>query len=295
MTSQTTSSIGDLTGKVCVVTGGGSGIGRALAHRFAAAGMRIAIGDIEASAIDSTVVELGGDGDRIVGLRCDVRSIEDVERLRDETLRRFGSVHLVCLNAGVAPCGPILGTPLAVWNWVLDVNLRGVIHGVHAFAPLLAEQRAGHIVCTASAAGVTDTPTVAPYGASKHAVVGLAAALRRELAESGIGVSVLCPGLINTRIFESERNRPAGMEDPSKDNPFSQRYRALLATSGVAPEQVAEVVYQAVLDNQFFVFPTADLDEMIEARIADIRQGLVWRDTVGLGPRPIPRAAPPSS
>lgn len=274
-----------LTDKVCVVTGGGSGIGRALAHRFRAGGMRIAIGDIEAGAIDSVVHELSGDGDRVMGVRCDVRSIADVQRLRDETLKRFGSVHLVCLNAGVAPVGPILETSLEVWNWVLDVNLRGVIHGVHVFAPLLAGQGAGHIVCTASAAGVSDTPTVGPYGATKHAVVGLAAALRSELADRGVGVSVLCPGLINTRIFESERNRPDGMDDPSRDNPLSQRYREML-TSGAPPEQVAEVVYQAVLDNQFFVFPTFDFDQMIEARIADVRQGLTWRDAAGSRRRP---------
>jgi NAD(P)-dependent dehydrogenase (short-subunit alcohol dehydrogenase family) len=268
----------DLTDKVCVVTGGGSGIGRALAHRFAAAGMRVAIGDVEPGAIDATVAELSGDGHRILGVRCDVRSIEDVQRLRDETVKRFGCVHLVCLNAGVAPVGRILDTSLDVWNWVVDVNLRGVIHGVHVFAPLLAEQGAGHVVCTASAAGVSDTPTVGPYGASKHAVVGLAAALRGELAEHGVGVSVLCPGLIRTRIFESERNRPDGMEDPSRGNPISQQYREMLAAKGAPPEQVAELVYRAVLENQFFVFPTSDLDAMIEARMAEVRQGLAWRD-----------------
>jgi NAD(P)-dependent dehydrogenase (short-subunit alcohol dehydrogenase family) len=278
MSVPTTTSAVDLTGHVCVVTGGASGIGRALAQHFAAAGMRVAIGDIEDAAIEATVNALGGDGDRILGLRCDVRSIDDVQRLRDEAVARFGSVYLVCLNAGVAPCGPMLETSLAVWNWVLDVNLRGVIHGIHAFAPLLAEQRAGHIVCTASAAGVTDTPTVGPYGATKHAVVGIAAALRAELEPNGVGVSVLCPGMINTRIFESERNRPSGMPDPSRDNPYSKQYRELLAASGIAPEQVAEVVHRAVLDNQFFVFPTADFDHMIETRIAAIRQGLAWRD-----------------
>src|SRR5262245_3077850 len=246
MTLQTGSSPGDLADKACVVTGGASGIGRALAGRFAAAGMRVAIGDIEAAAIDSTVDELGGDGDRVVGVRCDVRSIEDVQRLRDEALTRFGGVHIVCLNAGVAPIGPILDTPLDVWNWVLDVNLRGVVNGVHVFGPLLAEQGSGHIVCTASAAGLADTASVGPYSATKHAVVGLAAALRNELAVKGVGVSVLCPGLIRTRIFESERNRPDGMDDPSRDNPLSTQYREALAATGAPPEQVADSVYRAV-------------------------------------------------
>lgn len=295
MTSQATPPLGDLTDKVCVVTGGGSGIGRAVARRFAAAGMRVAIGDVEPGAIAAAVEELGGDGDRAVGVPCDVRSIEDVRRLRDETVRRFGSVHLVCLNAGVAPVGPILDTPLDVWNWVLDVNLRGVIHGVHVFAPLLAEQGTGHVVCTASAAGVTNTPTLGPYGATKHAVVGLAAALRGELAERGVGVSVLCPGLIKTRIFESERNRPDGMEDPSRGNPISKQYREMLATSGAPPEQVAEVVYHAVLENQFFVFPTSDLDAMIEARIAEVRQGLAWREETELRRGGASRASSPSA
>jgi NAD(P)-dependent dehydrogenase (short-subunit alcohol dehydrogenase family) len=232
---------GDLTDKVCVVTGGGSGIGRALAHRFAAAGMRVAIGDIEAAAIESTVAALGGDRDRVVGLQCDVRSIEWMQRLRDETMKRFDGVHLVCLNAGVAPAGNILDTPPDVWDWVLDVNLRGVIHGVHVFGPLLVAQGAGHIVCTASAAGLINTQTMGPYGMTKHAVVGLAAALRGELDPHGVGVSVLCPGLIKTRIFESERNRPDGMEDHSTNNPTLKQYRELLEASGAPPEQVAEV------------------------------------------------------
>lgn len=271
---------GDLTDKVCVVTGGGSGIGRALALRFAAAGMRIVIGDVELSAVDSTVGELGGDGNRVLGVRCDVRSIEDVQRLAGETVKRFGGVYLVCLNAGVAPAGAMLQTSLDVWDWVVDVNLHGVIHGVHVFSPLLVAQAAGHIVCTASAAGVCDTPTMGPYSATKHAVVGLAAALRGELASSGVGVSVVCPGVIKTRIFESERNRPAGMEDPSENNPLSRHYRDMMATVGAPPERVAEVVYQAVLDNQFFVFPTSDLDEMIESRLAEVREGLAWRNAL---------------
>jgi len=282
MTNAGTSRGGDLTDEVCVVTGGASGIGRALAHRFAAAGMRVALADIEADPLATAVAGLGGDGDRVLGVRCDVSSATEVEQLRDVVLARFGDVHLVCLNAGVAPTGPLLDTPPAVWDWVLGVNLLGVVHGIAAFGPRLVERGRGHIVCTASVAGVTDTPTVGAYGTSKHAVVGLATALRHELAGSGVGVSVVCPGFIETRIFESERNRPAGMDDPSVDNPTSKAYRELLATRGVPPARVAEFVHRAVLDDQLFVFPTTDFDLSIEGRIAAIRQGLEWRDAVAV-------------
>jgi NAD(P)-dependent dehydrogenase (short-subunit alcohol dehydrogenase family) len=270
----------DLKDKVCVVTGGASGIGRALAHRFAKAGMRVVIGDVEAGALDAVVAELGGDGARVLGVPCDVRRLEFVERLCDEATKRFDTVHLVCLNAGVAPAGNILDTPPEVWDWVLDVNLRGVIYGMRVFGPVLVAQGAGHIVCTASAAGMSNTPTMGPYGMTKHAVVGLAAALRGELEPHGVGVSVLCPGLIKTRIFESERNRPDGMKDHSQSNPMLQQYRALLEAGGAPPEQVAEVVYRAVLANQFFVFPTTDFDAMVETRIEEMRQGFAWRDRV---------------
>ena len=271
-----------LRDKVCVVTGAGSGIGRAMAHRFAVAGMKVALADIEQGPFDGVAAELGGDGDRVLGVRADVASMDEMNRLRDAVLGRFGRADVVCLNAGVAPVGGLVDTPLEVWSWVLDVNLRGVIHGAKAFAPVLADQGSGHIVCTASVAGLTDTATLSAYGTSKHAVVGLATALRSELAASGVGVSVLCPGLIDTKIFESERNRPGGMADPSQDNPVSKQMRDLIATQGVSPDQVADVVHQAVLDNQFFVFPTSDVDELIKSRIAAIQQGLKWRDALDL-------------
>jgi NAD(P)-dependent dehydrogenase (short-subunit alcohol dehydrogenase family) len=266
----------DLTDKVCVVTGGAGGIGRAFAARFLEAGMRVVVADVEESAIRSAVASLDA-GDRVLGLTNDVRSLDDTRRLCDATMEHFGAVHVVCLNAGVAPVGPMLDTPPEVWEWVFDVNVRGVVHGALVFGPVLAEQGEGHVVCTASVAGLMDTGTLPPYGVSKHAVVGLAGSMRQELADHGVGVSVLCPGLINTRIFESERNRPAGMEDPSDDNPTSKAYRDMIL-DGAPPAQVADVVFQAVLDNQFFVFPTRDLDAMIEARIADIHQGMEWRD-----------------
>ncbi len=269
-----------LRDRVCVVTGAGSGIGRAMALRFAAAGMKVVLADIEREALDAVAAEF--DADRVLAVRADVVSMDEMNGLRDAAIERFGSVYLVCLNAGVAPTGGLLDTSLEVFNWVLDVNLRGVVHGAKAFAPSLVEQGSGHIVCTASVAGLTDTTTLSAYGTSKHAVVGLATALRGELAAFGVGVSVLCPGLIRTKIFESERNRPDGMADPSQDNPVSKQLRDLLATQGVSPDQVAGVVHQAVLDNQFFVFPTSDVDELMKSRIAAIQQGWQWRDALDI-------------
>jgi NAD(P)-dependent dehydrogenase (short-subunit alcohol dehydrogenase family) len=266
-----------LNDKVCVVTGGGSGIGRALAHRFAAAGMRVALGDIEAAPLKSVVEELGGDGDRVLGLECDVRLVEDSERLRDATVERFGAAHVVCLNAGVAPIGPLVDTSPDAWRWVVDVNLMGVAYGVHAFGRLLAEQGDGHIVCTASSAGLIDAPSLGAYSATKHAVVGLAASLRRELADRGVGVSVVCPGLVNTKIFESERNVPAGIDVRTVDHETTRNYREMLS-SGCSPDLIAEFVHRAVLDDQFFVIPNAELDELIEARIDAVRQGIAWRE-----------------
>ncbi|HEX4017933.1 MAG TPA: SDR family NAD(P)-dependent oxidoreductase [Frankiaceae bacterium] len=271
---------GRLRDKVCVVTGAGSGIGRAMAMRFAAAGMKLVLVDIERGALDAVAAELGGDADRVLDVRADVASMEEMNGLRDAALERFGRVDVVCLNAGVAPVGGLLETTLEVWEWVIDVNLRGVFYGAKAFGPVLAEQGSGHIVCTASVAGLMDATTLNAYGTSKHAVVGLASALRGELAAFGVGVSVLCPGLINTKIFESERNRPGGMDDPSQDNPMSKQLRDLISTQGVSPDQVAGVVHQAVLDNQFFVFPTSDLDEMVQSRITALQQGLAWRDSL---------------
>jgi NAD(P)-dependent dehydrogenase (short-subunit alcohol dehydrogenase family) len=266
----------ELSDKVCVVTGGGSGIGRAMAHRFAAAGMRIAVADIEAGALKGVVDELGG-GDRVLGVDCDVRLADDVDRLRDLTIERFGAAHIICLNAGVAPIAPLLQTSADAWRWVVDVNLMGVAYGVSAFGPLLAAQDDGHIVCTASSAGLIDAPSLGAYSATKHAVVGLAAALRRELDGTGVGVTVVCPGLVNTKIFESERNVPTGMADPNANDATTKGYREML-TRGDPPDVIAEQVHRAVLDNQFFVVPSADMDPLIEARIDLIRQGISWRD-----------------
>jgi short-subunit dehydrogenase len=149
---------------------------------------------------------------------------------------------------------------------------------MQALGSVLVAQGAGHIVCTASAAGLADTPTLGPYSATKHAVVGLAAALRHEIADRGVGVSVLCPGLVDTRIFESERNAPNNICEHRGDIEVVKGYRDALTQAGAPPAQVAEFVLRAVLDDQFFVFPSTDFDPGAEGRIAAIRQGFAWRD-----------------
>jgi NAD(P)-dependent dehydrogenase (short-subunit alcohol dehydrogenase family) len=262
----------ELEGRVCVVTGGASGIGLALARRFRDAGMRIAIGDIEANALADAVESLGG-VDEVLGVRCDVTSLADVHALKDQVVHRYGAVDLVCLNAGVAPVGPLLETSVDTWKWVLEVNVLGVVHGVDAFARLLTAQGSGHLVLTASAAGLSSSPSLGAYSATKHAVVGLAAVLRDELRASGVGVSVLCPGLVRTRIFESERNHPDEGSNPHSDSRALAYLRDIIGR-GVEPPEIAEAVHGAVLEDRLFVIPTSDVTGIITQRLDEVRAAL---------------------
>jgi NAD(P)-dependent dehydrogenase (short-subunit alcohol dehydrogenase family) len=247
----------ELRDRVAVVTGGASGIGRALATRFLADGMRVVLGDVQADALDAAVDELRGQGE-VVGVVTDVSVASDVERLRDRALDAFGAVHVVCNNAGVGG-GSVVGTPLPVWEWVVGVNLMGVVHGVHAFLPVLLEQDEGHVVNTASLAGLNGLPGLGVYSTTKFAVVGLSESLHHDLVARGaaVGVSVLCPGFVPTGFPDSARNAPPGVADlvggvgvaPSDDVA-----RARAAPSATA-EQVAEAVRDAVLAGTFYVFP----------------------------------------
>jgi len=250
----------DVAGKTAVITGGASGIGLATARRLGAAGARLVLGDVEETPLKEAVTSLQADGAPVHGVVCDVASLEDVERLRDEALEAFGSVHVVINNAGVGGAS-IIGSPIEMWRWVASVNLDGVVHGVHTFLPLLIEQDEGHIVSTASLAGLGGVPGMGAYCATKFAVVGLSESLVLDLAARGsaVGVSVLCPGFVATRIAESDRNMPESVRAAtSADGDEHAELRALAAAvvaAGIDPAVVADHVLGAIERNEFWVLP----------------------------------------
>src|SRR5580704_6437907 len=202
-----------LRDKVAVITGGASGIGKAVAARAAAEGMKIVVADIEEGPLKEAEAEISSTGADVLGVVADVSDAASVRDVRDRALDRFGAVHLVHNNAGIGLGGPIWEVSEQDWRWILGVNLWGVVHGIATFVPLLLEQGEGHIVNTASVAGLIVAPFLGPYNATKQAVVAISETLFKDLqsvgAPMGVGVSVLCPGFVRTRIAESDRNRPA--------------------------------------------------------------------------------------
>ncbi|HEY7107340.1 MAG TPA: SDR family NAD(P)-dependent oxidoreductase [Acidimicrobiia bacterium] len=245
-----------LQGKTAVITGGASGIGRALADRFAAEGMRLALGDIEEDALARAVDELDAAGAEVIGVRTDVAELADVEALRDRAIEQFGAVHVVCNNAGVAG-GSVIDSPIEVWRWVMGVNLWGVVHGCHVFLPLLLEQDEGHIVNTASIAGLAGAAGLGVYCTTKFGVVGLSDSLFQDLAarSSNVGVSVLCPGFVNTRIYESDRNMPDHVRAATGRDPAGDEVTRTVVGLGIPAADVAELVLAAVRERHFFVLP----------------------------------------
>ncbi len=246
--------LSDLTGKVAVVTGAASGIGLALTERCVADGMSVVMADVEEARLADEATRLGQTGADVLAVLCDVSRPDDVAALAEQTIAHYGSVHLLCNNAGVGPGGPMLSTTPADWQWTVGVNLLGVAYGVTTFAPLMVAQGSGHIVNTASEAGLVTTALLGMYCATKHAVVGLSEALYRELEGTGVGVSVLCPNLVRTNIFMSERNRPGGSTLTADENAAMAPLRESLATMGIPPEEVAAQVIDAVKADRFWVF-----------------------------------------
>jgi NAD(P)-dependent dehydrogenase (short-subunit alcohol dehydrogenase family) len=267
----------ELKGKVAVITGAASGIGRAVALRVADEGMKVVLADIEEGALKEAEGEVGRRGAETTSVVVDVSDGASVRELRDRALDAFGAVHLVHNNAGVGGGGPIWEVPEQDWRWILGVNLWGVVHGVATFVPLFIEQGEGHVVNTASIAGLTTAPFLGPYNATKQAVVAISETLFKDLQAtgvSGVGVSVLCPGFVRTRIGESARNRPAwapegATEDPEATESMRAAINEMIA-SGIPPEDVADKVVAAVRTNTFYIRTHPELDAAIATRFAEI-------------------------
>ena len=274
----------DLGGKVAVVTGAASGIGRALATRFAAEKMKVVLADVEEGPLAAFETELRATGAGVLAVRTDVQDGAAVAALAARTIEHFGGAHVVCNNAGVGGgAGPLWTLTEADWAWTLGVNLWGIVHGIRAFVPGMIERGLGHVVNTASIAGLVSPALMGPYVASKHAVVALSEVLARDLqlAGSPVKVSVLCPGFVRTRIAESHRNRPAHQANKTEKapgekaeaSPAAQMVRDAVE-GGTAPDAaVAASVVEAIADERFYVLPHPELTGAVKYRMDDILQG----------------------
>ena len=277
----------DLTGKTAVITGAASGIGLALARRAAKEGMWLLLADIEGDKLKAAAATLDVPAERLLLDTLDVSRDGDIARMAEMAFRRFGKVHLLCNNAGVGLSRVAWEHSLQDWEWVLNVNLWSVIHGIRHFLPrMLAQNEAGHIVNTASVAGLLSTPGMAAYNVSKHGVVTLSETLFAELAamNSEIGVSVLCPAWVPTAIHESARNRPAHFQAESEVSGLSQTYEDRMSqavTSGrMTADDMASAVFDAIAEKRFYVIPHRKINHAIQLRMEDV---MMQRNPTPLG------------
>jgi NAD(P)-dependent dehydrogenase (short-subunit alcohol dehydrogenase family) len=275
----------EFKGKVAVITGAASGIGYALAERCAKEGMKVVLADIEEGALEKAEKIIKAIGTATLAVKTDVSKADDVEALAKKTIDKFGKVHLLFNNAGVALYNKAeREITLDDWEWTLGVNLWGVIYGVHFFVPIMLKQNTEcYIVNTSSGAGLLSTPAGGPYSVSKHGVVALSETLYREFEHVNykIGVSVLCPGFIKTNIFEAARNRPAELlnkfgqkVDMKKSNihPLIRTQKKLIE-NGMQPKQVADIVFDAIREKKFYILPNIEqYKPMVQARMEDILQ-----------------------
>jgi NAD(P)-dependent dehydrogenase (short-subunit alcohol dehydrogenase family) len=260
----------DLEGKVAVVTGGASGIGKGIAQALRGEGAQVVIADIEDGALQGTAAELGA-----TGIQTDVSKAESVAALATEVVERFGTAHVVVLNAGIGPMGRIADLTLDDWKWMVGVNLWGVIHGLHSFLPIVkGNEEGGHFVVTSSMAGLVGMPNLGSYTLTKYGVLGLTEVLAAELAEenSKVGATVLCPGTIHTNIGTSSRNRPEGNKGNLNDVDISQE-GAEVDMSGVRwmiPIEVGEIVVDAIKRGELYALTHPDWWDMVEPRFQHI-------------------------
>jgi len=268
----------DFKNRVAVVTGAASGIGLATATRFAEEGMKVVLADIEETALDRVVSDLGSAGHEVIGVPTDVSSWDAIQALAAKTMDTFGKVNVVHNNAGVVVSGPIADLSLSDWEWVLGVDLWSVIYGIKAFLPLVKAAGEGHIINTASTAGLQASSTIAPYNVAKFGVVAITETLRMELEteKSPVSASVLCPGAINTQIVHSKRNRPA---ESAKDHnvteqekAFEQNAGSLLVEQGKDPSEVADMIVDAVRANDFWIITHPEWKNVLEQRVAAMKR-----------------------
>ena len=263
-----------LEGRVAVVTGAASGIGLATATRFAQEGMKVVLADVERGPLADAVSKLEGLGYEVLGVPTDVSRVEQIQALADRAVDAFGQVHVVHNNAGVVRAGRMEELTVADWEWVLDVDLWSVIHGVKIFLPLIREAGEGHVVNTASSAGLQASPDIGPYNVAKFGVVALTETLQMELQadESPIGASVLCPGAIDTRIAESERNRPDSPPETETNRRFHEMAGKVVGR-GHSPESVAELVVSAIRKQEFWILTHPDWIDVMRRRVEGMEDG----------------------
>ena len=268
----------DLQGKTAVVTGAASGMGKSFAHRFAKAGMNVVMTDVEAPRLSEAVAEVEAHGTRVLSVVTDVSDGDAVDAMAAATFDEFGAVHVLCNNAGVAGGITADGIDIANWKWVIDVNLWGVVHGHRAFLPSMIAQGEGHVVNTASMAGHFGGNSA--YTASKWAVVGITLGLAQEMANAntGVGVSCLCPGWVNTQIAESHRNQPEwaapnALIEPSPEAEMRMAFLRDVLASGKNPDDVADMVHDAVINNTFWIFTHPEMVAMLADKHDSIMQG----------------------
>ncbi|MGY2805374.1 SDR family NAD(P)-dependent oxidoreductase [Bradyrhizobium sp. USDA 4506] len=266
----------ELAGKAAFVTGAASGIGLAMATAFAREGMKVMLADIETGPLDKAVDALRAGGADVHGVVCDVADPLSVDRAAEASFRAFGKVHVLCNNADVAAGGGIDPISVDDWRWVIDVNLMGVVHGIRSFLPhIRGHGEGGHIVNTASMAGMNAGLGLSPYSATKFAVVSLSEGLAMQLRPLGIGVSVLCPSFVRTRIGESGRNRgeqygPTRPLDPASPMAAVVAEIARRLEAGLDPASVAGHVLAAIRDDQFYIFTHPGMRAEVEQRFSAI-------------------------
>lgn len=260
----------DVTGKTAFITGGASGIGLAIAKSFAAKGARVMLADINAEALETAAANVSATGAEVGTVLCDVGVEADVRAAAESTIERFGKVHIVVNNAGVGIGGKAGETPIDDWKWIVDINLMGVVYGVEVFTPLIKSHgEGGYFVNTASMAGHVSSPAMAPYHATKFAVVGYTEALKDDLARHNIGASVLCPAWVRTSIYKSHLNSPTEKANASDDAGFSVMKDVV--ESGIAPELVGDWTVECVEAGRFYIFTHPSMEQYIGMRHEQIR------------------------